>query len=159
MKFVTNFAIIGIIMCLTTPTIVFSKPFLKKGFINNDDGRECWYKQIEKKNSRYFYGKKLTANTRILTFDKPDCMSNAEFGDFVNIHQINNIISKLYSHNDAAWMSEKEQLRSGSLWQKQGQCIQSRQYPNIGIVVFYHVKKNSIVAVSHAMAISGCNEK
>jgi len=45
-----------------------------------------------------------------------------------------------------------------SLLQKRGQCIQSKKYPAIGIVVDYEGSRDSIVRVRHGMSAKGCTQ-
>ncbi len=134
--------------------------FLKKGYINNNNGKKCWYTQKTDPENRYFH-ETMTSNVGIMTFDDQRCMSDPEFGLFgLNAMKkvINNVISGWYSHSDAAFKTGVDELYPGSLFQKRGLCIQSTKYPSIGITVDYEVKNNSIVKVRHGVAADGCKK-
>ena len=128
---------------------------LKKGYIQNDQGQKCWYKQTIKENNTYFYSSLKDTNC-IITFDNPNCMSDSGLGQEVNIMMINNIISRWYSHRDANFQTRNSELFSGSMFQEKGKCIQSKKYPIIGITVDYLIRNNSITGVIHGSSVQGC---
>jgi len=132
-----------------------SADFLRKGYISNEQGEKCWYKQTLENKGRYFI-EIATSHTRTLIFDDPKCMANNGLGLGINKMMINNIITSPYSHNDAAFQTHAEELFMGSLFQTKGQCIQSKTYASVGVMVDYLVENDSIIKVVHAMAIEGC---
>jgi hypothetical protein len=128
---------------------------LKKGYIQNDKGDKCWYTQVIKENSTYFYG--LLGDTNgIITFDNPNCMSDSRLDLDVNKMMINNNISRWYSHSDADFQTRVSEMYNGSMMQKKGKCIQSKKYPIIGITVDYFIEGNSITGVIHGSSALGC---
>lgn len=129
--------------------------YLKKGYIQNDNGEKCWYTQKTNKNSTYFHGS-LKGTVGIITFDDSQCMSDKGLGLDVNKMMINNIISRWYSHRDAKFQTRVSEMFNGSLMQKKGKCIQSKTYPLIGITVDYLIENNSITGVIHGSSIQGC---
>lgn len=130
---------------------------LKKGYIQNDKGEECWYTQVVKENNSYFHGS-LKGSNGIITFDKPTCMSDSGLGLDINKMMINNIISRWYSHSDANFQTRVSEMYKGSALQKRGKCIQSKKYPSIGITVDYFIKNNSITGVIHGSSVQGCTD-
>lgn len=130
---------------------------LKKGYIRTDQGKKCWYTQTEDLNSHYF-SDKLTWRVATIRFDDPTCMSPSGAGQEVNKMMINNILSGWYSHTDASFMTRVSEMFPTSMFQQRGQCIQSKTYPAIGIVVDYVMKDGNIVAVHHGGAIQGCKK-
>jgi hypothetical protein len=125
----------------------------QRGYILNIDGDKCWYSQ-EMKNERYFHT--LEANTRTLVFDDPTCMVAGGIDGDINRMMIGNIITRPYAQSDARFMTRPGEFRSSSALQTRGYCIQSAQYPNIGVVVDFIVDAGHIVSVKHAIAVQGC---
>jgi len=66
---------------------------LKKGYIQNDQGKKCGYTQVVKENNTYFHGS-LKETDGIITFDNPTCMADSGLGLDGNKRMINNIISR-----------------------------------------------------------------
>ena len=130
---------------------------LKKGYIQNDSGKKCWYTQVVKENNTYFHGS-VKETDGIITFDDPACMSDSGLGLDINKMMINNVISRWYSHSDANFQTRVSEMHKGSLMQKKGKCIQSKTYPIIGITVDYFVKNDSITGVIHGSSIQGCTK-
>lgn len=128
---------------------------LKKGYIQNDKGEECWYTQIIKENNNYFHAT-LKGTNGIITFDNPNCMSGRGLSMDVNKMMINNILSRWYSRPDAAFQTRVSEMYNGSALQKKGRCIQSKKYPDMGITVDYFIKDDSIVGVIHGNSVLGC---
>ena len=128
---------------------------LKKGYIQNDNGEKCWYTQKTDPDSTYFHGD-LKSDVGIITFTDPQCMSGKELGLDVNKMTINNVISRWYSHKDAAFQTRVAEMYKGSPMQKKGQCIQSQTYPIIGITIDYFIENNSITGVIHGPSVAGC---
>lgn len=126
----------------------------KEGFIQNDNGEKCWYKQILKENT-YFHGE-LKGTNGIITFDDPACMSDKGLGLDINKMMINNVISRWYSHSDANFQTRTSEMFTGSMLQEKGKCIQSMKYPIMGITVDYFIKNDSITGVIHGSTIQGC---
>ena len=126
----------------------------KKGFIQNDSGQKCWYKQTVDAGSKYFHGS-LAATVATITFDDPACMKDSGLGLGINKMMINNVISRWYSRSDAAFQTRENELYPGSMMQKKGQCIQSKKYPAVGIVVDYVGTASSIKKVLHGSAVQG----
>ena len=128
---------------------------LKRGYIQNDNGKECWYTQVIKENNTYFHST-LKGTNGIITFDNPKCMSDSGLGLDINKMMINNIISRWYSHSDADFQTRVSEMYNGSTMQIKGKCIQSKKYPIIGITVDYLIKDNSITNVIHGSSVQGC---
>jgi hypothetical protein len=82
--------------------------------------------------------------------------SGLGFGLDTNKMLINNIISKWYSHADAAFQTRKSELYATSVLQVRGQCMQSEKYPAAGVVVEYKTNENSIFQVRHALSVGAC---
>lgn len=145
------------ILALLLGSPVFAGPslFQPKGYIQNDQGEQCWYHQEVVEGSNYFHDG-VTANIGVLSFDDPTCMSASELGQTVNKMMINNVISRWYSRSDADFQTRESELFPTSLLQKRGQCIQSKKYPTTGIVVDYEESRESIVRVRHGMSAQGC---
>ncbi|WP_404366769.1 hypothetical protein [Marinobacter sp.] len=144
-------------LVLANPAFAGSSLFQPKGFIQNDQGEQCWYHQKVVEGSHYFHDG-VTANIGVLTFDDQSCMQASEFGQTVNKMMINNVISRWYSRGDANFKNRESELFPTSLLQKRGQCIQSKKYPATGIVVDYEESQESIVRVRHGMSAQGCKK-
>lgn len=140
---------------MVSTTSIASADFLRKGYISNDQGEKCSYKQTLENEGRYFI-EIATSHTHTLIFDDPECMADNGLGLGINKMMINNIITRPYSHDDAAFQTRAEGLFAGSLFQTKGQCIQSRTYGSVGVMVDYLVENSSIIKVVHAMGIDGC---
>lgn len=126
-----------------------------KGFIQNADGDQCWYRQVTMKDDTRLF-KTLTANTSVLAFDEPGCMWGDAARLDINKTMINNVISRWYSHSDAAFMTRARDLRPARPEQARGVCIQSEKYPMIGIAVEY-VGEGTIEQVYHTAQVVGCD--
>jgi hypothetical protein len=144
-------------LVLGSPAFAGSSLFQQKGFIQNEQGEQCWYHQEVVEGSHYFHDG-VTANIGVLSFDDQTCMKTSELGQTVNKMMINNVISRWYSHSDASFQTRESELFPTSLLQKRGQCIQSKKYPAIGIVVDYEGSRDSIVRVRHGMSAQGCTQ-
>ncbi|WP_432210640.1 hypothetical protein [Marinobacter alkaliphilus] len=144
-------------LVIASPAFAGSSLFQPKGFIQNDQGEQCWYHQEVVEGSHYFHDG-VTANIGVLTFDDQSCMQASEFGQTVNKMMINNVISRWYSRGDANFQTRESELFPTSLLQKRGQCIQSKKYPATGIVVDYEESQESIVRVRHGMSAQGCKK-
>ena len=129
-----------------------------KGYIQNDQGEKCWYKQIKKPNNIYFYSEGVTSNTATLTFDDSKCMSDSGTGLGLDINKmvINYIITKTYSHNDADFQTRVTEMYKGSPLQVKGSCVQSKKYSAIGVTVDYLISNGSITGVVHGGTAFGC---
>ena len=126
-----------------------------KGYVQNDQGEKCWYAQTVDPKSNHFQGS-LTATVGTIRFDDATCMSDSGIGLETNMMMINNVISRWYSHSDAKFMTRASELFNGSLFQKRGQCMQSKTYSAVGIVVEYLIEGDSIVSVLHGPSVQGC---
>jgi len=144
-----------ILLCALTLTVHASN-YLKKGYIQNDAGKKCWYTQKTDENNKYFHDMKNTVG--IITFDNPQCMAASEVGLMVNKMMINNVITIWYSHSDANFQTRENDMYPGSLFQKKGKCIQSKKYSGLGVTVAYFIKNKSITGVIHGLAIQGCTK-
>ncbi len=134
-----------------------SDAFLRRGFIQNDRGDKCWYTQETDLESRYFH-ETLKGKMGTITFDDPYCMSEADVGLDINKAMINNVITRWYSHSDAAFQTTVSDLFPSSMMQKKGLCIQSAKYPIIGVTIDYEIRNNTIIRVRHGSAIQGCKK-
>jgi hypothetical protein len=106
-------------------------------------------------DSKYFHGG-LKGKMGTITFDVSSCMSDKDVGLDTNKMMINNVVSRWYSHSDAAFKTRVAELFPSSLMQKRGLCIQSSKYPIIDFTIDYEVKNSSIVRVFHGSAVQGC---
>jgi hypothetical protein len=158
-KSTVPFLRISTILALVLGSSAFagSSLFQQKGFIQNEQGEQCWYHQEVVEGSNYFHDG-VTTNIGVLSFDDQTCMKVSELGQTVNKMRINNVISRWYSRSNANFQTRESELFRTSLLQKRGQCIQSKKYPAIGIVVEYEKNLESIVRVRHGMSAQGCNQ-
>ena len=130
----------------------------KKGYISNSSGVKCWYTQEKREKTPYFHGE-FKGTSWLLNFDEKKCMKDDGLGLEINKRMINIMLSKWYSHSDAKFQVDSDQLYDGSTMQKIGQCIQSKTYPDVGILVDYKITKKSIFSVVHGSSIQGCTNK
>ena len=131
---------------------------LKKGFILNDAGEKCWYTQ-EFKDQVVYFTKKHTQDIGVIKFENTKCMTRSEFGFDINKANINKIISKWYSHEDANFLTSSEELLPSSMLQIKGQCMQSRTYSSRGVLIDYIIEENSIKEVVHGSSAGACQNK
>lgn len=148
-------ALLLLLATYSAAALAGSSGALRAGYIKNDQGDKCWYSQVVRENNTYFHGT-LKGTNGILTFDDPTCMTDSGVGLGVNKMMINNIISRWYSHSDAAFQTLEEELFDGSMLQTKGKCIQSATYAIIGIVVDYFIEGTSITGVIHGSSVQGC---
>ena len=127
---------------------------LKRGYMYNDQGEKCWYSQQVKKDM-YFY-KRWPSKIATITFENPNCMSDSGVGLDINKQQINNVISRWYSHKDANFLTDPEELFNKSPLQIKGKCMQSRTYSVVGVLIDYKVSNNSIIGVVHGSSAGAC---
>lgn len=130
------------------------------GYILNDAGKECFYVQngTDVDSDSYFYEGSTYSEDTLLVFDDPQCMTpTLPVGMSLHQEEINRVITPWYSNPDANFQTEPEQLRRKSDFQVRGWCIQSKTYPLIGVMIDYFADEQSIVAVVHSLAASGCN--
>ena len=125
----------------------------RRGHINNIDGEACRFEQTVQ-NEQYLH--KINGLTGNLVFDDPHCMKTEGSARDINMRQIANFITRPYSHRDAAFQTRVSQYRSSSALQERGVCIQSRKYPNIGVVVEFQISNGHITGVKHSTAVQGC---
>lgn len=123
--------------------------------IRNEAGIACTYTQVEYAGARFFHSG-LAGDTRVMVFSDPRCMQAGDLGQMVNITQINNIITRPYSHSDANWQTRASQLHNASGLQKRGQCIQSATYSGQSVAVEYIEQGGAITHALHAAGIQGC---
>ena len=128
--------------------------FELKGFVSNDAGEKCWYQQKVISNALHFHGDAIASTNGEIVFDDPQCMRDSGEGLDANKVLINDLISTWYSHADANF--DTKSLRRSSLAQEVGQCMQSKRFAAIGVVVDYVVVDQSIVKVFHGPALEGC---
>lgn len=128
---------------------------LKRGFVKNDQGEKCWYNQ-EFRDGVVYFTKKNTQNVGVMIFDNPNCMSDKGLGLDTNKRMINNIVSRWYSHSDANFQTHPSELYSGSRFQIKGQCMQSKTYSIIGILLDYKIENDSITQVVHGSSVGAC---
>jgi hypothetical protein len=144
-------AIAAIAFMIAMPHAALANNFQPRGHIQNDQGQRCTYTQTTDNDSVHFHGT-LPGRMGILTFDDPRCMSVSD----VNKMRINHVITRWYSHPDAAFKTRVQDLYPTSMMQKRGVCIQSGKYPIIGVTIDYEIQGNSIVRVRHGNSIQGC---
>lgn len=126
-----------------------------KGFIQNDQGGQCWYTQVTTRGAIYFHS--IPGTTSTLTFDDPMCMKEGALGQDVNKMLINIIIARNYSHSNANYKTRPGEMYKTSVLQMRGQCIQSATYPSIGVLVEYHQNKSAIYMVKHSASAGRCS--
>ena len=142
---------------LTDRGVAGPERYLRRGYIQSDTGKKCWYTQKTDPDSTHFHGT-MKGTVGIMTFDDPQCMSDSGVGLDTNMMMINNIISRWYSQPDARFRTRVPEMRKGSLLQKKGRCIQSATYPAVGIAVDYLIRNKSITAVIHGSTVQGCTD-
>lgn len=128
--------------------------FQGRGFINNDAGEKCWYRQEVIPDAIYFHGDSIASTIGEIVFDDPQCMSASGNELDANRTLINEVVSSWYSHPDADF--DTENLRNLGLHQEVGRCIQSRSYAAIAITIDYVVSNGNITKVVHGPALEGC---
>lgn len=128
--------------------------FLEKGFIGNDAGEQCGYKQKVISDALHFHGDAISTTIGEIVFDDPQCMRDSGDGLDANKALINKVLATWYSHPDADF--DTENLHESSLYQEVGVCMQSRSYAAIGIAIEYVVSDQSIVRVFHGPTLEGC---
>jgi len=150
------------IKTLLISTLLFTSSFTTaqaagqpKGFISNENGDQCGYTQTVD-DLKHLHS--LPAKTTTMVFDDPNCMAETDLGYMVNIMMINNMIAKWYSHNDADFQTRENELFATSALQKQGRCMQSATYPNVGVAIDYVIEDGSITQVIHAKTVGGCKD-
>jgi hypothetical protein len=141
--------------CLVAEAAVAGpEKFEAKGFITNAAGERCSYQQKVVSGARHFHGDAIASTNGEIVFDDPQCMKDAGEGLDANKTMINETISKWYSHADANF--DTKNLRRSSLAQEVGQCMQSKRFAAIGVVLDYEISDGSIVKVYHGPALEGC---
>lgn len=128
-----------------------------RGYIQNDWGDICWYKQTTIQRIQYF--QTIPNKTATLILDKSSCMKNGALAQDGNKMLINNSISRPYSHPDAKFLTRVDELYKTKLFQLRGQCIQSATYSIIGVIVEYHEANDSIYMVKHAPSAGHCSNQ
>ncbi len=123
---------------------------LARGYIMNENGDKCWYRQNIVQADNYFHSK-ITANTRHLTFDHPACMEETD----INKTQINNIVTRGYGRSDVIYAVHAEEMYPKSELQERGYCIKAKNYPIPAVAVDYVIETGNIIGVKHAMSF-GC---
>ena len=154
MRIIPAAALILLILGQTSP-IQGQDRYQREGFIANDAGQKCTFKQTVVEDSTYFQGSLVNTIGEIV-FDDPQCMSDSGSGLDENKKRINQRISKWYSHKDARF--DTANLYPTSMYQTTGLCMQSRTYPMIGVVLEYFIEDGSIVKVLHGPSLQGCKE-
>ncbi|HEX5787420.1 MAG TPA: hypothetical protein VFY03_04535 [Woeseiaceae bacterium] len=141
---------------LFSPAAAVAGPekFASEGFIDNEAGEKCRYRQEVISGATHFHGDSIASTIGEIVFDDPRCMRDSGNGLDGNKTLINKVISTWYSHPDAEFDSVT--LHDSSLHQDVGQCIQSKRFAAIGIVIDYVVTDDSIVKVLHGPALEGC---
>lgn len=75
-------------------------------------------------------------------------------GSDANKVKINQLIATWYSHPDAEFDPSK--LYKTSLYQVVGQCMQSRRFAAIGVMIDYVMSDQGIAKVYHGPSLEGC---
>jgi hypothetical protein len=128
--------------------------FESRGFISNDAGEKCWYRQKVIYDAPYFHGESISGVIGEIVFDDPQCMRDSGDGLDANKVLINEVLATWYSHPDADF--DTKNLWNFGLYQETGKCMQSRSYAAIGIAIDYVVSDGSIVKVVHGPTLEGC---
>jgi hypothetical protein len=157
-----NLILLAVMTAAASSSPSHAAAFQPKGYISNQVGEKCWYTQRTDPEGAYFHGS-LKGATGTVTFDDPGCMADGPGLRDVNILMINNAIAGWYYgakvQKDAAFLTDASDLYPTSMLQQKGQCMRSRTYPAIGVVVDYEVRGSAIAVVRHASAIQGCKAK
>jgi hypothetical protein len=128
--------------------------FQERGFVSNDAGAKCGYRQTVISGALHFHGDAIATTIGEIVFDDPQCMADSGQGLGANKSMINKLISTWYSHPDANF--DTTNLRKTSLYQVVGECMQSRSYAAIGVAIEYIVENQSITKVVHGPTLEGC---
>lgn len=141
---------------LVGATATVAQAIQPKGYITNETGQQCWYRQAVDPAPSYFHS--LPGPHITLTFDDPKCMRDTGQGLGLDIAKmlINNNIVRNHSRPDANFATLPDQMYPSSLLQVRGQCIQSQKYPTRGVAVEYIIAGQAIKAVKHASTVAGC---
>lgn len=127
-----------------------------KGYIQNWEGKQCWYRQTALREKHFH---EAAANTVTLVFDDRRCMQAGNLAGQINMGQINFIISRPYSHQDANFKTKVEELYETSALQVRGKCMQSATYEMIAVLVDYQVENGFITGLKHAASVAGCKNR
>lgn len=154
MKVCTIVLLAGASLLASGASVAGPEKFESRGFISNDAGEKCWYRQEIIPDAIYFHGDSIATTIGEIVFDDPQCMSDSGEGLDATKTMINEVISAWYSHPDADF--DTKNLRKAGLHQEVGRCIQSRSYTAIAITIDYVVSNQSITKVVHGPALEGC---
>ena len=149
--------LLALFLCLPVLAAVDMYGNPSRGYIHNDLGNKCWYRQVTKPDNTYFHSR-MTSITGIMTFDDPACMSDNGAGLDINLMLINNVVAYWYSHDDADFQTRVSDLYPGSYDQVKGKCTQSKKYPVVGVTIDYIIENGSIVSVIHGISGGGCTD-
>lgn len=127
-----------------------------KGHITNAAGINCTYRQVKSTEPKYFHD--IPGPHNVLTFDDPQCMRATGLDAQINRMLIANNVARNHAKSDAKFLTRPDEIRPTSLFQVRGQCIQSENYPVIGVVIEYQPAGQSISAVRHGPAVMGCTK-
>jgi len=128
--------------------------FESRGYIENEAGMKCWYRQDIIKNATHFHGPNIASTVGEMTFDDPACMTGTGNALDANKSLVNKVLATWYSHPDADF--DTENLRKTSLYQEVGECMQAKSYAAIGIAIDFVIENGSIVKVFHGPTLEGC---
>lgn len=149
------------IAALAAVSILFSggaiagpEKFERRGFITNAAGEKCQYQQNILRNDVHFYGESISTTNGEIIFDDPQCMRASEDGPDGDKALINQLIATWYSHPDADF--DPANLYKTSLHQVVGQCMRSKRFAAIGVMVDYIMADQSIAKVIHGPSLEGC---
>lgn len=154
MKVCPILVLIGASLLLSDVSLAGPEKFESRGFISNDAGEKCWYRQKVIPDALYFHGESISSTIGEIVFDDPRCMGDSGEGLDANKVLINEVIATWYSHPDADF--DTQNLRNFGLYQEVGKCMQARSYAAIAIAIDYVVADQSIVKVVHGPTLEGC---
>jgi len=159
MKYLYSMMMVVCIICSWARAGNSAHYFLKKGYVHNDRGQQCWYTQQVDNDSTYFHGN-AKGRMGTVTFDDPICMVDSDgLGLVVIKGNINGTIARWYSRNHntpAEYKTRVSELYAGSLGQKRGVCMQSTVLTTVGVTLDYNVRGDSITQVRHGRSVMGC---
>ena len=133
--------------------MLFAAEQPRYGEIHNAGGFGCTFSQRQERTE---YLHTLPAGETILTFHDPHCMSAEGSAGFQNRAAIARVIAYPYSHADADFAVYPTEWFEPISFQRRGQCIQSRRYPDMGVAVEVTTSDGYITEVRHSITVSGC---
>ena len=135
------------------------------------DGHFCPYVQVATAlgSPSYFFDD-LTNSDTLIIFDEPGCMNRIDYGGNVDrtalhdasmVHaqnEINRAVASWHGREDAAFLTDLQDLQLNRDMQQRGWCIQSSKYPTVSIAVDYFIDEDGgLTAAIHSGSIGSCS--